>query len=76
MDESTPILSVLLIQGGTLLWAHQDGVKLSAQYILITDEGHFEAGTPTEPLCGTDPQNPITADIELYGHHRSIKLPV
>ena len=76
LDESTPILSVLLIQGGTLLWAHQDGIKLSAQYILITDMGHFEAGTATQPLCGPDPQNPINADIELFGHHRSIKLPV
>ena len=46
------------------------------QYILVTDEGHFEAGTPEEPLCGTDPSNPINAEIELFGHHRSIKLPI
>ena len=70
LDETTPILSVLLIQGGTLLWAHKDGISLRAQYILITDEGHFEAGTPTEPLCGKNPANPINADIELFGHHR------
>jgi len=76
LDESTPILTVLLIQGGTLLWAHQDGIKLSSQYILITDEGRFEMGTPEEPLCGPDPANPINADIELFGHHRSIKLPI
>lgn len=75
LDESTPLLSVLLIQGGTLIWDHADGIKLRAQYVLITDEGHFEVGTPEEPFCGTADE-PITADIELFGHHRSIRLPI
>ena len=75
LDESTPLLSVLLLHGGTLLWDRKDGIKLRAQYVLITDNGHFEMGTEEEPLCGTA-ENPINAEIELYGHQRSIRLPI
>ena len=32
LDETTPILSVLLIQGGTLLWDRKDGIALRAQF--------------------------------------------
>ena len=76
LDETTPILSVLLVQGGTLLWDRSDNITLRAQYVLITDEGHFELGTEEDPFCGAEIENQINAEIEIYGHHRSIKLPI
>ena len=66
----------MLIQGGTLLWDRSDNITLRAQYVLITDEGHFELGTEEEPFCGVDIENQINAEIEIFGHHRSIKLPI
>ncbi|CAG5091675.1 Oidioi.mRNA.OKI2018_I69.PAR.g13192.t1.cds [Oikopleura dioica] len=75
LDESTPLLKVLLIQGGTLVWDRTDGIKLRAEYVLITDGGHFEIGNEHDPFCGT-PEEPISAEIEMYGHHRSIRLPI
>ena len=76
LDESTPVLSVLLLQGGSLLWDRKDGISLRAQYILITHGGHFELGTEDEPFCGDDLGNQLHADIELFGHQRSIRLPI
>ncbi|CBY18098.1 unnamed protein product [Oikopleura dioica] len=75
LDESTPLLKVLLIQGGTLVWDRKDGIKLRAEYVLITDGGHFEIGNEHDPFCGTVDE-PIGAEIEMYGHHRSIRLPI
>ncbi|CBY36829.1 unnamed protein product, partial [Oikopleura dioica] len=76
LDESTPLLSVLLIQGGTLLWDRLSGIKLRAQYVLITDEGRFELGTEEEPFCLDENGDRMTADIKLFGHSRSVKLPI
>jgi hypothetical protein len=68
-DISTPVLSVLIIRGGSLIWdVDQDGLELSAEYVVIVD-GHFEIGTEDEPMLNQ-------ATITIYGHHRSIHLPI
>ena len=68
-DISTPVLSVLIIRGGSLIWdIDQDGLELSAEYVVIVD-GHFEIGTEAEPMLNQ-------ATITIYGHHRSIHLPI
>ena len=68
-DISTPVLSVLIIRGGSLIWdVDQDGLELSAEYVVIVD-GHFEIGTEAEPMMNQ-------ATITIYGHHRSIHLPI
>ena len=69
LDVSTVILSALLIRGGSLTWdTDVDGVHLQAEYIIIVD-GSFTLGTETEPMMNQ-------ARITLYGHHRSIHLPI
>ena len=70
LDATTPVLAVLLIDGGTLIWDRVDGIQLKAEYIIVTRNGHFEIGTEEEPFC------PYKAEIILFGHHRSIRLPI
>ena len=76
LDESTDLLAVLLIDGGTLIWDRQSGIKLQAEYIIVTKDGHFEIGTEEEPFCLDDDGNRMTAEMVLFGHHRSIRLPI
>ncbi|CAG5089689.1 Oidioi.mRNA.OKI2018_I69.PAR.g12308.t1.cds [Oikopleura dioica] len=76
LDESTELLAVLLIDGGTLIWDRQSGIKLQAEYIIVTKDGHFEIGTEEDPFCLDDDGNRMTAEMVLFGHHRSIRLPI
>ncbi|XP_068603731.1 PKHD1 like 1, tandem duplicate 1 [Brachionichthys hirsutus] len=68
LDISTPVLKMLLIQGGTLIFDEAD-IELQAENILITDGGHLQIGTEEAPFQHK-------AVITLHGHVRSVELPV
>ncbi|XP_067951959.1 fibrocystin-L-like, partial [Watersipora subatra] len=68
LDMDTPILKVLLIQGGKLVFDEKN-VELNAENILITDGGILEVGTEDEPFQHK-------AIITLHGHLRSLEMPI
>ncbi|XP_058524528.1 fibrocystin-L isoform X1 [Ochotona princeps] len=68
LDQSTPILKMVLIQGGTLIFDEAD-IELQAENILITDGGILQIGTEASPFQHR-------AIITLHGHLRSPELPV
>ena len=69
IDVHTPILSFLLIQGGTVMFLDEGDVSLHTQFVLITDNGVMQVGTEEEPFCHK-------AEIVLYGHVLSTELPI
>ncbi|XP_078698697.1 fibrocystin-L-like isoform X2 [Branchiostoma floridae x Branchiostoma belcheri] len=69
LDTDTPILRMLLIQGGTLLFHDERNVHLQSEYILITDGGTLQVGTEEAPF-----QHQAT--ITLHGNLRSKELPI
>uniref|UniRef100_A0A8D0SJH6 Fibrocystin-L n=1 Tax=Sus scrofa TaxID=9823 RepID=A0A8D0SJH6_PIG len=68
LDQNTPILKMLLIQGGTLIFDEAD-IELQAENILLTDGGILQIGTEESPFQHK-------AVITLHGHLRSPELPV
>ena len=74
LDVDTPLLKALVVMGGTFEVDREietEKVTLSAEYIIVTQEGKFIVGTEEEPYpCDK------TAEIVLYGHRRSIQLPI
>ncbi|XP_019729703.1 PKHD1 like 1, tandem duplicate 1 [Hippocampus comes] len=68
LDTSTPVLKMLLIQGGTLVFDEAD-IELQAENILITDGGRLQVGLEEAPFQHK-------AIITLHGHPRSPELPV
>ncbi|KAI5091821.1 fibrocystin-L precursor, partial [Silurus meridionalis] len=68
LDVSTPVLKMLLIQGGTLIFDEAD-IELQAENILITDGGTLQIGTEAKPFQHK-------AIITLHGHLRAPELPV
>ncbi|XP_075126263.1 fibrocystin-L-like [Leptodactylus fuscus] len=68
LDVSTPVLKMLLIQGGTLVFDEAD-IELQAENILITDGGALQIGTEQAPFQHK-------AIITLHGHLRSPELPL
>ncbi|NP_001123871.1 PKHD1 like 1, tandem duplicate 2 isoform 1 precursor [Danio rerio] len=68
LDTSTPVLKMLLIQGGRLIFDEAD-IELQAENILITDGGALQIGTEQMPFQHK-------AIITLHGHLRSQELPV
>ena len=70
LDESTPHLAVLIIDGGHMIWDRQDGLELHMDYGIVNSGGSFSIGTEEEPFCSGN------ALIKLYGHQRSINLPI
>nr|XP_047143668.1 fibrocystin-L-like isoform X2 [Hydra vulgaris] len=68
LDVSTPVLKVLLIKGGTLIFDEKD-IELHAENILIVEGGVFLVGSEDQPFQHK-------AIIELHGHVRSVELPV
>ncbi|KAG8441696.1 hypothetical protein GDO86_010760 [Hymenochirus boettgeri] len=67
LDQSTPVLKMLLIQG-SLIFDEVD-IELQAENILITDGGVLQVGTEAAPFQHK-------AIITLHGHLRSPELPV
>ncbi|XP_068094022.1 fibrocystin-L-like isoform X1 [Hyperolius riggenbachi] len=68
LDQSTPVLKMLLIQGGTLIFDEAD-IELQAENILITDNGVLQIGTEAAPFQHK-------AIITLHGQLRSPEIPV
>ncbi|KAM9839131.1 PKHD1 like 1, tandem duplicate 1 [Aulostomus maculatus] len=68
LDISTPVLKMLLIQGGTLMFDEAD-IELQAENILITDGGRMQIGQEGAPFQHK-------AIITLHGNLRSPELPV
>ncbi|KAG7317211.1 hypothetical protein KOW79_019509 [Hemibagrus wyckioides] len=68
LDVSTPVLKMLLIQGGKLIFDEAD-IELQAENILITDGGTLQIGTEDTPFQHK-------AIITLHGHLRAPELPV
>ncbi|XP_042362122.1 fibrocystin-L-like [Plectropomus leopardus] len=68
LDTSTPVLKMLLIQGGTLIFDEAD-IELQAENILITDGGRLQIGQEGAPFQHK-------AIITLHGNLRSPELPV
>ncbi|XP_069771791.1 PKHD1 like 1, tandem duplicate 1 [Narcine bancroftii] len=68
LDQSTPVLKMLLIQGGALVFDEVD-IELQAENILITEGGLLQVGTNSTPFRHK-------AIITLHGHLRSKELPL
>ena len=70
LDTSTPILKMLLIDGGKLMYDRDaDDLNLNSEYILIINGGALEIGTEDEPY-----ENKAT--ITMHGHVRCTELPI
>ncbi|XP_048254094.1 fibrocystin-L-like [Haliotis rufescens] len=68
LDTDTPILKMLIIQGGELIFDEKD-INLNAENILITDGGKLQVGTEAEPFQHK-------AVITMHGNFRSPELPI
>ncbi|XP_078617867.1 fibrocystin-L-like isoform X2 [Branchiostoma floridae x Branchiostoma japonicum] len=68
LDITTPVLKVVLIEGGELIFDEKD-VELKAENILITGGGLLQIGTEEEPFQHK-------GIITMYGHVRSKELPL
>ncbi|XP_063041153.1 fibrocystin-L-like [Engraulis encrasicolus] len=68
LDTSTPVLKMLLINGGKLIFDEKD-IELQAENILIANGGTLQVGTEEEPFQHK-------AIITLHGHLRSPEIPV
>ncbi|XP_052060298.1 fibrocystin-L-like isoform X3 [Mytilus californianus] len=68
LDQSTPKLKTLLLQGGKLIFDEQD-IELNSEYILITNGGALQVGTEDKPFQSN-------AIIRLHGAFRSEELPI
>ncbi|CAH8613574.1 unnamed protein product [Schistosoma intercalatum] len=69
LDVDTPVLSMLLINGGTLFFDPTKNIQLNSKYILILNNGKFLIGSPEEPYTKQ-------ATITLHGHVREKELPL
>ena len=78
LDESTPILAVLIVDGGTVLWDRKHGIHFKAEYAVVTNDGYFQIGTEDDLFCDPsgDRSIPFEARITMYGHQRSVQLPI
>ena len=68
LDIDTPVLSMLLIKGGDLIFDRKD-IHLQSKHILIVNNGSLQVGTEEKPF-------EHKATITLHGHVRSTELPV
>ena len=72
LDTITPILKILLIQGGELIFddvSSENGIQLHSELILITDGGSLKIGTESHPYMNK-------AEIVMYGNVLSTELPL
>jgi hypothetical protein len=68
-DAKTPILTGVIILGGSLIFDDMQDVSLQAQYIIIVANGRLQIGTEQQPFTHK-------AVITMYGNVRSIELPI
>uniref|UniRef100_A0A674ISS1 PKHD1 ciliary IPT domain containing fibrocystin/polyductin n=1 Tax=Terrapene triunguis TaxID=2587831 RepID=A0A674ISS1_9SAUR len=64
LDTTTGILNLLHVKGGKLLLAGPGPIEIHAHYILVSDGGKFQVGSPDKPLRDK-------AHIHLYGSFHS-----
>ena len=70
LDTSTPVLKMLLIDGGKLMYDRDaNGLDLNSEYILILNGGSLEIGTEEEPYLNQ-------ASITMHGNVRCTELPI
>lgn len=69
LDMSTPILKCLVIDNATLIFDDFQDISLNVEYIVIVNGGRLQIGTESNPFQHR-------AVITIYGHVRSIELPV
>lgn len=69
LDIQTPILKVLVIDNATLAFDDSQDVALNAEYIIIVNGGCLQVGTSSNPFQHR-------GVITMYGHLRSIELPI
>jgi len=68
-DTTTPILKALVVDNATLIFDDMQNVALNAEYILLINGGRLQVGTESSPFQHR-------AVITMYGHLRSIELPI
>ena len=68
-DTTTPILKAVIIDNASLIFDDNQDVALNAEYILVVNGGRLKVGTETNPFLHN-------AIITMYGHLRSIELPI
>ena len=66
---TSPILKGIIIQGGSLIFDDNQDVNLNVEYVLIVSGGKLQVGTADRPFQHQ-------ANITMYGHLRSIELPI
>ncbi|XP_067401067.1 fibrocystin isoform X2 [Emydura macquarii macquarii] len=64
VDNTTAILNLLHVKGGKLLLIGPGPIEIHAHYILVSDGGKFQVGSPDEPFHDK-------AHIHLHGSFRS-----
>jgi len=72
LDIATPILSIVIIQGGELIFDEEAGdnqVSLHTQRLLIVSQGKLIIGTEKRPFLAQ-------TEVVLYGHVLSTELPI
>ena len=70
LDTSTPILKMLLIDGGKLIYDRDaNGLNLQSEFILIINGGALEIGTEDDRYLND-------AQITMHGHTRCTELPI
>lgn len=68
-DTTTPILKAIVIDNASLIFDDTQDVALNVEYIVIVNGGRFQVGTESNPYQHR-------AVITMYGHLRSIELPI
>ena len=69
LDITTPLLKVLIIDNGTLIFEDLQDLELKVEYIVILNGGILQVGTESNPFQHN-------AVITLYGHSLSTELPI
>jgi hypothetical protein len=69
LDIATPILRSLVIDNASLIFDDLSNVTLNVEYIIIVNGGLLQIGTESTPFQHR-------GVIKLYGHLRSIELPI
>lgn len=68
-DTTTPILKAVIIDNASLIFDDHQDVALNAEYILVVNGGRLQIGTELNPFQHK-------AILTMYGHLRSIELPI
>ena len=77
LDESTPILAVLILDGKRVIWDRSHGIHLQSEYVIVTYDGSFEIGTKDDLFCHKDDQStPMEAYITQSNTDRNLNYTI